>query len=76
MLYGDPNLPRNIVQSVIIFVKDFIEYTFLSSLKNDVMNILQRENISAQSLNQINECFERYSQFFDSLDTECKRFSI
>lgn len=76
ILYGDPNLPRNIVQNVIIFVKDFIKNTLLSALKNDILNILKNENITAQSLYKINECFENYGHFFDSLDTEYKRFSV
>lgn len=75
-LYGDPGLPRTIVQNLIDFVKTFVRSTYLPSLKKDLLGILQNENISPYCLYEIDKCFERHCNVFDAVDTESKRFSI
>lgn len=39
-LYGDPNLPRKVVNDVVNFFHEFIKTIFISSLKEDIMMLL------------------------------------
>lgn len=75
-LYSEPTYPRKLVQEVIDFLIDFIRSTYLPSLKNDIIEILKKENITADSLEDIKVCFTKHSNVFDSLSTEFKRFNL
>ncbi|KAJ8666150.1 hypothetical protein QAD02_007812 [Eretmocerus hayati] len=74
-LPADPNLPRNLVDSVVSFIDDFLKKTFLPSLKSDIFEILARENISAGARKDIEKCFEKHSAICDEMNTESKRFT-
>lgn len=76
MLYGNPALPRKIVDIVIDFIQNFIAAVYLPSLKKDVLEALKDENISGFSLFKLNQCFERHSKIFDAVSTEPKRFNL
>lgn len=75
-LYGDPNLPRKVVQNVINFIHDFLISVFIPSLKKDILLILKRENISNSILYEINQCFDQHSTIFESVETESKQFQL
>lgn len=75
-LYGDPNLPRKIVDVTINFILDFLINVFVPSLKADILAVLKNENISNSALFDINECFDRHSKIFDYFETEAKRFNL
>lgn len=75
-LYGNPALPRKIVQEVIDHMDDFISNVYIPSLKNDVLEVLKNENISDTSFKKIEQCFQKHSTVFDNVSTECKRFKI
>ncbi|KAJ8665778.1 hypothetical protein QAD02_007440 [Eretmocerus hayati] len=74
-LSADPNLPRNLVDSVVSFIDDFLKKTFLPSLKSDIFEILARENISAGARKDMEKCFEKHSVICDEMNTESKRFT-
>lgn len=75
-LYGDPNLPRKIVDDVMKFIHDFLISIFVPSLKSDILSILKRENISNSVLYEINQCFDQHGKIFETVDTESKRFHL
>ena len=58
MLYGDPSLPRNIVDRVITYFDNFISRHYLPSLKKDVLDILRKDaNVSMKTYRQLDEIF-------------------
>lgn len=76
VLYGDPQLPRKIVQTVLDHVRDFICDAFLPSPKKDILSALSQERISDTTLQKIDNCFVDHGKVFDKVKTEAKRFSI
>ena len=42
-LYAEPSFPRKIVQIVLEFLDDFIRNIFLTSLKTDLLKILNNQ---------------------------------
>ena len=75
-LYGDPNLPRNIVQTIIDHMNSFIRNEYLPSIKNDIMKALEGNQISESSLRKIEACFKQHENIFEYVDTEAKRLSL
>ena len=75
-LYGDCNLPRNIVQNVIEYFTNFTRQILLPSLKKDLMDILKEHNLPNQVLRQIDNCFSNHSSIFDHVSNETKRLNI
>ena len=77
MLYGDPSLPRNIVDRVITYFDNFISRHYLPSLKKDVLDILRKDaNVSMKTYRQLDEIFQRYNHVFDKVNSEKKRFKL
>lgn len=76
LLYGDPNLPRKIIDVVIAFINNFMREVFIPSLKNDILTILEKENIGDYSLMEIKTCFNKYGKIFETVDTEAKIFQL
>lgn len=75
-LYGDPNLPRKIVDVVITFFNSFLQEVYVPSLKKDILAVLERENIGDSSLMEIKKCFDKYGTIFEKVNTEAKRFQL
>ena len=75
-LYGDPYLLRNIVQTVIDHMTNFIRDMFLPSLKKDVLQALEGTQISESTLKKIENCFKKHANVFEYVDTEAKIFSL
>lgn len=75
-LYGDPALPRKVVQIVIDYVISLLHSVLLPNLKNDITQILISSNVSESVRIKIDICFEQYKNVFDSFSTEANRFSI
>ena len=76
ILYGDPNFPRNIVQTIIDHMNTFIRNEYLPSIKNDIMKALEGNQISESSLRKIEACFKQHENVFVYVDTEAKRLSL
>lgn len=75
-LYADPTLPRKIVQDVINYYERFIKFTFIPSLKVDILDILKEENISPNSFQRLEKCFNQHIDIFGYVNTEFKRFNL
>ena len=73
MLYGNSSLPRKIVQTVLDSFTNLINNAIFVSLKADILQALQNENIS---IKKIDRCFDKYTKILESVNTEHKRFNI
>lgn len=76
VLYGDPNLPRKIVQDVVDYFNNFIKNIFLRSLKNEIVNILKENQVSENIVRDVELSFEKHSSIFDEVFTEKNRFNV
>lgn len=74
-LYGNASYPRRIVQDFIDYMRDFTVNIFLPSLKSDIIAILQQNYDNDTTLYEIEQCFRKHGQIFDSIDTEPRRFT-
>lgn len=75
-LYGDPSLPRKIVQTVVDHMDNLFRNAILASLLNDILSVLKEKNLEDATLRAIEEQFSNYSTVFDDVSTEPKRFNI
>lgn len=75
-LYGDPNLPRSVVNTVIEFFDKFHREIYLPSLKSDILNALQNENLSNRSIVNLDSVFYDHSKLFDKVNSESNRFNL
>ena len=75
-LYGDPNLPRNLLDTVIEFFHKFLHDIFMPDLKKDLMDILKDENISPEATINITSLMHDYGNCFDCVNSEKRRFAI
>ena len=75
-LYGNPKLPRKIVQDSMYFMDNFIKNVYLPSLKTDIIEIVIKANVDKNSIEKIKKCFNNHSSVFEAVSTEKKIFSI
>ena len=75
-LYGDPSLPRHIVQLIIQYMDDFLRSVFLPSLKSDIIQILNKNKVSDNCLCDVEKCFSKHRSVFENVSTEAKRFRL
>lgn len=45
-IYANPNLPRNIIDTFIIFLDMFLKTVLIPQIENDIFKILEHEKIS------------------------------
>lgn len=74
-LYGNPGYPRKIVQTFMDFLNHFIRDVYLGSLKNEILQILQKSNLDIP-FDEIDDCFLRHSKIVDPFSSEHKRFNL
>lgn len=71
-LYGDTNLPKNLVMKVIHFFEKFLTLVYLPALKYEILNALDKKNPSAH----IDVIFKKFSNIFSQINTENKIMNI
>ena len=76
VLYGDPNLPRFLFDTVVEFLDKFIKDVYVPSIKADVMKILKNEKLPEACKTRLNSVFSDHSKLFDNIKYERKRFKI
>jgi len=71
-LYANSSYPRKIVQELIEYM-DELTCNVLSSLKKDLIIMLQKSNVEIDAID-LESCFNQYYSIFDEFFTESKRF--
>ncbi|KAJ8665613.1 hypothetical protein QAD02_007275 [Eretmocerus hayati] len=61
-LSADPNLPRNLDDSVVLLIANFLKTTYLPSLKSGIFGILARENISAETRKDVENALRNIAE--------------
>lgn len=74
--YGDPSLPRKIVQDVINYMDSFIRNSYLPLLKKAVITTFKRNNVLDTALQDVEKCFNEFREVFEDVSTETKRFNL
>lgn len=75
-LYSDPSLPRNVVDIIIEFLDNFLKNVYVPMLRDDILKMLEKENVSSLSLRKIDNCFKEYSLICSDVKTETQRFHL
>ncbi|KAL7293439.1 hypothetical protein TKK_0011840 [Trichogramma kaykai] len=75
-LTADPNLPRNVVDTVMVFFDNFNKNNFMPSLKADILNILKNENLHDHTKIYLNSVFKDYENLYETVNTEANRFNL
>lgn len=75
-LYGNPNYPRNLVQDIIDEMEKFMKTTFLTSMQDDIFQILSKENMPDHVKRNIQRCFNEHGTIFGKVKTEQLRFKL
>lgn len=75
-LHQNPNLPRNVVDVEFNFLHEFIKKMFILSLKEDVINILRCENLSNETLINLETVLYEHQILFDNANSETKIFNL
>lgn len=70
--FSEPGLPRKVTISMIAMFKDFYRRIIFTDLKSEVLEALK----SLDPARNIAECFQRYENIFDYVDTEKKIFAL
>jgi len=73
-LYANSSYPRKIVQELIEYMDELI-CNVLSSLKKDLIIMLQKSNVEIDAID-LESCFNQYYSIFDEFSTESKRFAF
>lgn len=74
-LYGDPTIPRKIVQDFIDYMINLLDSLLLPQLQND-MQILLSSNVPDSVCKKVKNGFKQYTDILEPFSTEAKRFSI
>ena len=75
-LYGNPGLPRKIVQVVVEYMDNFIQSVIVPHLRSEILAILREKNVEHDTLWKVDKCFDKYGSVFEDVSTEAKRFSL
>lgn len=71
-LYGDPNLPRNLVMKIVQFFERFLTFIYLPALKAVILRTLDEKNPAAH----IDVIFQKFGYIFSQINTESKVMNI
>ena len=74
-LYGNPSLPRDIVQNVINYFFEFLNIYLFPCMKQEIINCINTETDKSRLKPKINSIFKDYGCIFNRIDTEHKRFN-
>uniref|UniRef100_A0ABD2X0W6 Uncharacterized protein n=1 Tax=Trichogramma kaykai TaxID=54128 RepID=A0ABD2X0W6_9HYME len=75
-IYADANLPRSVVETVINFFDKFNQNHFIPSLRADILEALENEQLSERAKIKLNSVFDDYKTLFVPLNTEDNRFNL
>ncbi|XP_023318087.1 uncharacterized protein LOC111694374 [Trichogramma pretiosum] len=75
-IYADSNLPRSVVDTVIDFFDKFNQNHFIPSLRADILEALENEQLSERTKMKLNSVFDDYKTLFVPLNTEDNRFNL
>ncbi|KAL7307618.1 hypothetical protein TKK_0000306 [Trichogramma kaykai] len=75
-LYGDPNLPRSVVDTICEFLNEFIGKTYIPLLKRDLLKILENETISHRGRIQIESVINEYGEAFKRVSSDYRRLDL